>query len=511
MKKTISKVYLVGAGPGSPDLISVRGQKLIEECDYLVYDHLVHSSLVHLARKAKEKFYVGKKGRANHQLKQSGIHQLLLKLAKKGGNILRLKGGDPFVFGRGGEEALYLKKYGIPVEIVPGITAGFGALAYAGIPVTHRELASEVTFVTAHEDPSKKNSGIDWKVLAPLKGTLVIFMGLHNLNQIIRTLINHGKSSRTPAAVIHWGTIGNQKTITGTLANISEKARKAKLEAPVITVVGDVVELRNKLAWFEKKPLFGRTIVVTRSRDQSSYLRELLEELGAHVIEFPTIEIHPPSNWEEVDRAAKTLHNYDWIFFTSENGVSYFFNRLKEISFDVRELSGTQIAAVGMGTAKKLLAHGIQADFIPAHFTTRELFREFKEKFQIAKKKFLLLRTNIAPKWLEESLKDSGGMVKEVSVYETRPPQIQKGYFEEMLKKHPIDFITFMSSSTVTNFFKTFSKLGMNPKKLNARFISIGPVTSKTIRELGGKVAKEADPHTMDGLVNAILKMSRKK
>ncbi len=504
MKKKIGTVYLVGAGPGNPELITVKGRKLLESCDFLVYDHLVHPALINLAAHAKKKFYVGKKGLSFEKMRQASIDQLLIRLARTGKSVVRLKGGDPFVFGRGGEEALQLVKHGVPIEIVPGITAGFGALAYAGIPVTHRGLASEVTFVTAHEDPAKKNSRLNWKALAELKGTLVIYMGVQMLPKIANCLMNFGKPGSTPTAVIHWGTTGNQKTIVSSLKHISYAAKHARIESPAVTVIGDVVSLREKLAWFEKKPLFGKTVIVTRSRTQASSLREQLENLGAHVIEFPTIEITPLKNLAPLDREIRRLKKYDWLVFTSENGVSHFFDRLHTLQIDVRELHGLKVIAIGSGTEARLQEFGLKADLMPPVFSSEGLFAELSRKHPIRNKKFLLLRTNIAPEYLPKSIEQAGGTVTKVSVYETRKPRIKKNQFERILESDRIDFVTFTSSSTAQNFFDALLRLGKKHKDLKTKFVSIGPVTSESIRRFGARVYREANPHNISGLVDVL-------
>lgn len=506
--KKVGIVYLVGAGPGNAGLITVLGKQLLERCDVLVYDHLIQDSILGLAPESCEKIYVGKKARSKHGMNQDEINRLLVKLAKKGKNIVRLKGGDPFVFGRGGEEALQLKRARIPFEVVPGVTAGLGALAYAGIPVTHRAIASDATLITAHEDPSKESSQLNWKALAALRGTLVIYMGTHNLEQITKILIEFKKPKNTPAAVIEWGATAKQRTVTGTLQNIAGRTKKFRLKSPTMVVIGDVVKMRSDLNWYEQKPLFGKTVLITRSRHQASALRNELETLGAHVIEFPTIEIHPVTNWKAFDEAVSNIHEFDFLVLTSENGVSAFLHRLKDLGQDVRILKGIRILVIGAGTASRLNESGLIADLIPDDYSSEGLLESVRERNWINGKRYLLLRTNIAPRFLSDLLKTEGAHVTEVNVYETRKPRNLKTRLKEILDRESIDFLTFTSSSTAEHFFEFRTRVR---NLFKAKVISIGPVTSATIRKFGMRVHVEANPHTIPGLVDAVLKGASKK
>ncbi|MBI4394808.1 MAG: uroporphyrinogen-III synthase, partial [Candidatus Omnitrophica bacterium] len=395
------------------------------------------------------------------------------------------------------------------------VTAGVAAPAYAGIPVTHRGLASEVTFITAHEDPRKKPS-VNWKALAQLQGTLVLYMGIKTLPETVRLFLKYGKKSNTPISVIRWGTTGEQKTVTGTLQTIVRNIEKAKLTAPALTVIGNVNRLRSKIKWFEEKPLFGKTVLVTRSRQQASQLAEALEAEGARVIEVPTIEIAPIKDFRVLDRAIRRIapphpiplpqgegrvRGYDWLVFTSENGVEAFFNRFRALKKDARSLSHLKIAAIGPGTKAKLNSYSVEPDLIPSQFTTEGLLHAFR-KVQISKKRFLLLRTNIAPDLLKISLEKAGAQVTEIPVYQTEKPEGLSRKVAEIVQQYPIDYITFTSSSTVKHFFEALR----NGRHLGAKMISIGPVTSKTIRDFGVAVSREAQVQTISGLVEAVLK-----
>ncbi len=497
-KSKTGTVYLVGAGPGDPGLITVRGRQLIESSDAIVYDHLVHPALLDLAPPAAEKIYVGKSGSHKSSFTQPVIDRLLVRLAKKGKRVVRLKGGDPFVYARGGEEACALQKAGVPIEIVPGITAGFGALAYAGIPLTHRDFASDVTFITAHENPAR-SSKLNWKALGSLRGTMVIYMGIRRLEEVTNQLVKFGRPGRTPAAVIMRGTTTAQKTILGTLASIAQKAKGA--EAPAVIVIGEVVKLARVLRWFEKKPLFGKTVMVTRSRPQAGVLRTRLEALGARVVEFPAISIEPVKNFSKLDEAISEIDSFDAAVFTSENGVSFFVDRLFSVGFDIRRLHRIQIIAIGPGTEKKLREFGVKADLVPPVYSTEGLFDELKRKSLIRGRRFLLLRTNIAPDALRAQLVQEGGEAEEVAVYETKKPALPKNYLRNMMQNEKVDFVTFTSSSTAQHFFELWKP---NGRKLKSKFISIGPVTSGTIRKFGHTVYREAEPHTIDALVQAV-------
>lgn len=499
-------VALVGAGPGDPGLLTLRAKEVLEACDVVVYDHLVHPKILEYVSPKAERIYAGKKGGDPDSTPQGSIEHLLVRLAHKGKKIVRLKGGDPFVFGRGGEEALFLAKHRIPFEIVPGVTAGVGASAYAGIPVTHRGLASEVTFLTAHEDPAKTGSDLNWKALAALKGTLVFYMGVRTLPDAIQALIRHGKNPDTPVSVIEWGSTAQQRVVSGTLRTIAQKVKNQKISAPALTVIGEVNRLRQRLNWFERKPLFGKTILVTRSRSQASGLSKLLAQEGARVIELPTIHITPIQNFRLLDEAISRIERFDWLVFTSENGVEAFFKRLRQLKKDARCLSASQIAAIGPGTRFGLSHYSIEPDLVPEIFSSEGLLHAFKRE-SIASKRFLLLRTNIAPDFLRQELTKLGAEVTEIPVYQTEKPEGIERKIKELMKKETIDYITFTSASTAEHFFKSLSN-GTCPR---AKLISIGPVTSAAIRKAKIQVNREARVHTIPGLVEAVLEEATRK
>lgn len=506
MKKLrLGRVILVGAGPGEAGLLTLKGKEMLQRAEAVVYDWLVNPKLLELAPQAG-KIFVGKKG-GTHYKEQKEINSILFKLARSGKFVVRLKGGDPFIFGRGGEEASFLAEHRIPFEVVPGVSAGIGVPAYAGIPLTDRRFASQVTFITGHEDPNKEFSGFDWKELAQMGGTLVSFMGVKNLPKIVRALLDAGKSAQTPAAVIEWGTLPRQRVVVGPLKNIVSKATKAKIESPALTIIGEVVKLRSKLDWFQKKPLRGKTILVTRARAQASQLVRKLEDEGAEVLEFPTIDILPPAKPEAIDREIKRISNYDWVVFTSANGVQSFFERIARLGKDARIFSGTRIAAIGEATAQALGGKGIQPDLVPGEFTSACLFEALKKAGEIQGKSFLLARADIAPPDLKESLEQEGARVVELEAYRTRQAHDSKKKFLDWLEKGKIDYVTFTSSSTVENFFKN---LTLQPRtKVRSKFITIGPVTSETLRRHGFQPSREAKVHTIEGLVEALLNGGR--
>jgi uroporphyrinogen III methyltransferase/synthase len=503
-KKSKGFVCLAGAGPGDPGLLTLAAKNALETCDAIIYDYLVNPKILEFAPHA-EKIYVGKQGGKSGPTPQKSIELLLLKWAKKGKRVVRLKGGDPFIFGRGGEEALFLAHHKIPFEIIPGITAGIAAPAYAGIPATHRGLASEVTFLTAHEDPAKKGSDINWGPISRLKGTLVIYMGINTLPDITKTLILNGKDPRTFVSVVEWGTLARQRVVSGTLESIARDVKKEGIVAPAIVIIGKVNSFREKLNWFERKPLFGKTILVTRSRTQVSNLSRLLEKEGAQVIELPTIQISPARNFEQLDQAISDIQHYDWLVFTSENGVEVFFSRLAKLGKDVRWLAPVKIAAIGPATKEKINLFGIEPDLMPQEFSSEGLVGKFPKK-AVEGKRFLLVRTNIAPDFLKDKLEMRGGTVREISVYRTEIPKNLRKNIAQVFRGSKIDYVTFTSSSTAGNFFKHFPKA----KKLNARIFSIGPVTSKTIRQYGYSVYRAAKIYTIPGLVETILETRTK-
>jgi len=502
-----AKVYLVGAGPGDPGLITVKGKECIQTADVIIYDYLASPALLKQAPPSAEMIYVGKKG-GDHTLSQDGINALIVEKAKAGLTVCRLKGGDPFIFGRGGEEAEVLVAKGIPFEVVPGVTSAVAAAAYAGIPLTHRKLTATLAFVTGHEDPHKEESSIEWESLARGIGTLVFFMGVKNLPDITQKLIANGKSPDTPVALIRWGTTPEQQTVTGTLDNITERVKKAGLKAPAIIVVGEVVDLRKTLKWFETRPLLGKRIVVTRAREQASDLVRQLSDLGADCLEYPTIKIVPAKDPKPMDEAIINLGTYDWIIFTSVNGVKFFFDRLFETDRDVRALNHLYTAAIGPATAERMFQFGLKSDIIPKNYRAESVVEAFRKE-KLNGKKILLPRAGEARPVLPVELRNMGAEVDEVTVYLTEKVLDNVALLVKQLEDKTIDLITFTSSSTVRNF-----KSLLPPDKFNqlidgVAIASIGPITTDTAAELGIKVDITAESYTIPGLCEAILKYYR--
>ncbi|MGZ6975792.1 MAG: uroporphyrinogen-III C-methyltransferase [Acidimicrobiia bacterium] len=481
-------VYLVGAGPGDPGLLTRRGAELLALADVVVYDRLAHPALLDLAPSSAERVNVGKAPGAV-EMDQDGINALLVDRGAAGRTVVRLKGGDPFVFGRGGEEAEALAAAGVAFEVVPGITSAIAAPAYAGIPVTHRGLSTHVTVVTGHEDPAKGTTDTDWAALAGAGGTLVILMGAGHIGDIATRLIDGGRAPDTPVAAVRWGTLPSQRTIRATLATVAD----AGVRAPSAIVVGKVAAL--DLAWFEARPLFGRTIVITRAREQASALRVRLELLGAEVIELPTIELEP------LEFALPDLGAYEWIVLTSANGVDALFDRgLAPAGLDARALASLQVAAIGPGTTAALARRGIRADLVPERFVAESLLEAFpKPKLEGAS--VLLARAEQARDVLPEGLADLGYDVDVLAVYRTVRAEPAPEALERV-RAGAIDAITFTSSSTVSGFCDLVGPL----PEPQPQAISIGPVTSRTAAARGIRVDAEADPHSIDGLVEALVR-----
>jgi uroporphyrinogen III methyltransferase/synthase len=494
-------VYLIGAGPGDPGLFTIKGKQCLEKADVVIYDYLVNPVLLQFAREEAEKIYVGKK-RGHKEMAQGNINRLLVDKAKTGKVVARLKGGDPFIFGRGGEEAEELAKLGIPVEIVPGITSASAVPAYAGIPLTHRDFTSSFVVVTGHEYPKKEKSNLSWEALAKT-GTVVFLMGVRNIEENMKKLIEFGKPPETPVAIITWGTFPKQETIVGTLGDIGKIAKAKKVKPPAIIVVGEVVKLRETINWFETKPLFGKKVLVTRSRNQASVFVKFLEELGAEAIEFPTIEIIPPQSWNELDRAIENLGTYNWIIFTSVNGVLFFFERLKRKSKDLRELKGIKIAAIGEQTAKSVANLGLAVDIIPDDFKAEGIVERFRET-DIKGKRILIPRAKEAREVLPLELAQMGADVHVVVVYETKKPSLKKiEGIGKMLKNGKIDVITFASSSTVRNFLSVFGK---DREIFSSTIVAcIGPITAEPLRELGIKAEIICNKYTIAELTREIV------
>ena len=505
-REKIGKVYLVGAGPGDGELITVKGLRCIKEADTLVYDYLANDILLKEAKMGAEIIYVGKK-KGKHTFEQEEINKLLLKLVSKGKIVARLKGGDPFIFGRGSEEALYLKKNGIPFEIVPGITSALGVPAYAGIPITHRGLSSTLTVVTGHEDPKKGFSQVKWDRIASGFDTLIILMGMKNFSYIIKNLIKNGLSPEKDIAVIQWGSTPLQKTVVGKLKDIGDLAKKKGISSPSVIVIGDVVKLRNKLNWFESRPLFGKRILITRPEEQACELSNLLTIKGAEVIELPLIKITRPYTWKFVDEAIKNLESYDWIVFTSANGVRYFFQRFFRIAGDIRNFGKIKICAIGSATEKIIRDFHLNVDVKPKKFTSQSLIEEFSKKKRLKNKRFLLPRANIAGEFLSDELKKLGALVDDLVVYRTILEKEYKSEYIKMLKDNRIDLVTFTSSSTVMGFIRMAGKYKILNILPELKVVSIGPETTKTAREYGFNIEAEAKVHDIYGLFDAIMNL----
>ena len=500
------KVYLVGAGPGDPELVTVKAAKCLAEADVVIYDRLVDDRLLMEVPSKAELIYVGKKA-GHHTLEQPKINQLLVDKAKEGKIVVRLKGGDPFLLGRGGEEAEALSDVGIPFVVVPGVTSSIAVPAYAGIPVTHRSLASSVGIVTGHEDPTKGDSSIVWEKLATGVDTLVFLMGMGNLAQIADELTRNGRPPSTPVAIIREGTSPRQQTLVGTLADIATKAAESGLEPPALIVVGEVVRLRERLRWYDNQPLFGKRVLVTRSRKQASVLSQLLARHGVLPVELPTIEIQVIPDNRELDEAIAHLPDYSWLIFTSVNGVEIFFGHLHDLGYDSRALGGVRLCAIGPATAAALERFGLIADRIPQEYIGGAIAEILQEE-NIAGKRILLPRSEAATPELVTRLGQLGAKVDEIAIYRTVLPQADPGSGKQMLLAGEIDITTFTSSSTVKHLV---SLLGAEWEAVNrTRIACIGPVTAATAAQLGVRVDVVAKEHTIPGLVQAIIEDYRK-
>ncbi|MDY4882778.1 MAG: uroporphyrinogen-III C-methyltransferase [Anaerovibrio sp.] len=500
------KVYLIGAGPGDYRLLTLKACDCLKMADTVVYDRLADERILQYAPRDAEFIYVGKAS-SQHTMTQDKICQLLVDLAKEGKTVVRLKGGDPFVFGRGGEEALLLQENGLPFEIVPGVTSAISVPAYAGIPVTHRGVAASFAVVTGHEDPTKENSDINWQQLATATDTVVFLMGVANLPKITARLMENGRSGDTPVAIIRWGTKAQQQVWTSTVAEAADLVKSESIKPPCIFLVGNVVKLREKLAWFDNpklKPLFCKRVLVTRARAQASLLAEKLETLGAACTEAPAIRIQPPADgFGALDKAIGELDAYNWLIFTSANGVNYFFDRLLAAGRDSRGLGRAKVCAIGSATAKALKGYGIIADVVPAEFRAEGILAALEGKVGPGDK-VLLPRAAEARNILPEELGRKGIDVTVVPAYETVAGEADGAEIRRQLSQGEIDVITFTSSSTVKNLAKI---LGEDAAELinSTRTAAIGPVTAATCREQGIRVDIEAKEYTIDGLVDGLV------
>lgn len=494
-------VYLVGAGPGDPGLLTLRGKALLEQADVVIYDYLASEALLRLIRPGAECIYVGKKA-GDHALPQDAINRLLVDKGREGGVVVRLKGGDPYIFGRGGEEAEALLDAGLPFEEVPGISSAIAGPAYAGIPLTHRGYASSVTVITGHEDPSKPGSVHNWAALAASANTLVFVMGMKNLADICARLMEAGLAPDTPAALVHWGTTPRHRSLAANLATLPEAALREGFTNPSVIVVGEVVRLRSRLNWFEQKPLLGRFVVVTRAREQASGLAAALTELGAEVIEFPTIRVRPPDDAAPVRDAVRGLGGYDWVVFTSANGVAAFWEALLAGGLDARAFAGARIAAIGPATAEALRGHGLTPDFVPNAYVAEDV-AEGLRALGMDGKRVLIPRAREAREVLPEELRRAGAQVDVVPVYVTEPSDARGDVVLARLEAGELDCVTFGSSSTVRNFFDRIPAdlLRAHPE---VRFACIGPVTAATLAEFGFAPHIQPEAYTIPALVEAL-------
>lgn len=503
MTKPKGIVYLVGAGPGDPDLLTLRGAELLKRADVVVYDALVNAELLHLAPASAEIIYGGKRAR-EHAVPQAELNNLLIARAREGKTVVRLKGGDPYVFGRGGEEAEELANAKIPFQVVPGVSSFVAVPNYAGVPLTHRDFCSRLTLITGHEDPAKEASNIDWPQVAKTPGTKVVMMGTDRIGEIAKTLAAHGVPSDTPIAVVRWGTTARQQTVAGTLATIAAAMDKAKLGPPTVAVIGDVVNLREKLNWFERRPLFGQTFVVTRGRHQASQLSDRLRELGGGVIEVPTIKFEPPSDRTIIVDALLELNSYDWLVFTSPNGVTAFFDLFFKQFHDMRDIGGARIAAIGPATANKLKELHLQVDLMPDEALAASIAEAFAGFETIENLKMCLLRAEVANPELPRALEALGAIVDDVPCYRTVIETDDRTGAARHLLESGADWILFTSSSTVENFHARFPLPALLEKFPRMKLASIGPETSGAISTLGLTPAVEAKVHTIEGLIAAI-------
>jgi uroporphyrinogen III methyltransferase/synthase len=528
------KVYIVGAGPGDIGLLTVKGLKCLQKADVVIYDFHLNAQVLNYINHDAEFIYAGKRG-GQHDMTQDKINQTLVEKAKEGKIICRLKGGDPFVFGRGGEEAEVLAREGIVFEVIPGISSAIAAPAYAGIPLTHRLYSSSLAVVPGYEDATKKESTIDWARLATGVGTIVFLMTVKNISLVCQRLIENGRSPQTPVAVIRWGTRANQTTLTGNLKNISNLVKENEIRPPAVMVVGDVVNLRETLKWYEKKPLFGQRVLVTREHTLGF---EPLEELGAEIIEFHTIEIIPPDDWSELDQAIEKIDSYKWLIFTSVNGVKFFFQRLMDRDRDIRDLKGVKICAVGSKTESAIKKFGIKVDLIPKKFNAEGLIDTFTKEHRnnppitALKKggvkprgatplyrgkggleikeplkglKILLPRADVAREIFPEKVRELGGEIDVFTAYRTVKPEVHGKRLKRFLKQGKISIATFTSAATFNNFMEI---MGEDAKDLldDVTIAVIGPVTAKAVEKAGLKVGIMPKEATVDAMVKEIIK-----
>lgn len=504
MKKGI--VYLIGAGPGDPGLMTVRGLECLKIADVIIYDYLANPAFLDAVADHAEKIYVGKR-KGRHHRPQEEINRLLVEKAAEGKTVARLKGGDPYVFGRGGEEAQRLHSEGISFEVVPGVTAGFAAAAYAGIPLTHRDYTTSLALVTGHENPAKKMSSLDWDKLASGVGTLVFYMGMANLALISGKLIEHGRSPKTPVAVIRWATTPRQQTLVATLETVVEKAAESGIGPPAVILVGDVIGLRDDLRWFDNRPLFGKRIMVTRTAEQARPFVDMLSAQGAEALCCPTIAVEPPRDWTELDAAIADLGRTDILVLTSANAVDALFDRLSSLGGDVRALAGVKIVSVGPKTALALRRRGISPDLVPENYRAEGIV-DLLVDHNVEGKRILYPKANLARDLIPKALTAAGALVVDPVAYRTVPPADGEKRVRELLEAGEVDAVTFTSSSTVENFV---AMAGNNLQKLleGVAVVSIGPLTSATAEKFGLPVAVQPQKYTLEAMLEAMLEYFR--
>lgn len=499
MQRVGGKVYLVGAGPGDPKLLTLRGKELLEQADTIIYDYLANPALLAFARVDAEKIYAGKKGGTDSEAHQDYLNEKMILAAQEGKSVVRLKGGDPFIFGRGGEEAVALAQAHIPFEVIPGVSSAIAAPAYAGIPLSHREIASSIAIITGHEDPTHIKS--DWRNLATACDTLVFLMGMGNLREIIDQLIQHGKSPQTPIALIQWGTYPYQKTVTGTLHTIVDDAQHHQIKPPVVIVIGEVVTLREQINWFESRPLFDKTILVTRAKENAAAFADLLSLYGANVILFPALKIVPPPNYADLDDAIAHINKYNTIIFTSVNGVESFYNRLRQLGHDLRILHGISLCAIGPKTGEAIARLGLLCDLIPSEYTAEGVIEALKNR-GVSGKRFLLPRAMSARDVLPDFIRQQGGFIDVVAAYQALMPEEEE--IEKLLHKRRLDMLTFASASTVRNLMNRISP-SMRRELSKSAVACIGPITAQAAVECGLRVDLIPKEYTFEAMTASIV------
>ena len=507
MKNDKGVVYLVGAGPGDIGLLTVKGLRYLQKAEVVVYDFHLNAQILNYIKHDAEFIYAGKRG-GHHTMTQNEINAMIVEKAKEGKIVCRLKGGDPFVFGRGGEEAQVLAREGIRFEVVPGVSSSVAAPAYAGIPLTHRLFSSSFAVIPGYEDTTKEESAIDWTKLATGVGTLVFLMAVKNIDLVTKKLIENGRAPDTPVAVIRWGTRPDQKTLVSTVKDIAGLVREKDIKPPAVMVVGDVVTLRSELKWFEERPMFGHRVLVTREHAEGF---EPLEELGAEVLQFQTVEVVPPETWADLDRCIDAISSYDWLIFTSSNGVKYFFMRFFEKDWDIRELKGMRICAIGTKTAGELKKYGLKVDLVPEEFRAEGLIKAITQDKERGKTggdllkgmRFLLPRAEVAREIFPEKVRELGGIIDVPIAYRAVKPELHGKRLKRFLKEGRITVATFTSAATFTNFREI---MGDDADGLlrNVAIAVIGPVTAQAIEKAGLKVDIMPKEATVEAMVEEI-------